>query len=55
MNLFDISQHFITNGPTWLSQDTRPQSAHTTGLRKDKVLSLNGQERKETGMKMKSE
>ncbi|CAB3979253.1 Hypothetical predicted protein, partial [Paramuricea clavata] len=55
MNLFDISQHFITNGPTWLSQDTRPQSARTTGLRKDKVLSLNGQERKETGMKMKSE
>ena len=57
MNLFEISQNFVSNGPTWLSQDTRPQSARTTGVKKDKIssLSLLNQERKETEMKMKSE
>lgn len=55
MNLFDISQNFITNGPNWLSQDVRPQSARATRTRKEKMSSFNGAESQETAMKMKSE
>ena len=58
MNLFDISQNFLTSGPTWLSQSTRPQSARTAGLKKDKIKNLSSvreRERQEPQTKIKSE
>ncbi|XP_028392726.1 uncharacterized protein LOC114517064 isoform X2 [Dendronephthya gigantea] len=40
MNLFDISQNFITHGPTWLSNGSRPQSARIAGTKEEKILKL---------------
>jgi hypothetical protein len=57
MNLFEMSQNFLTSGPTWLSQEAQSQSSHTTGTRKEDISSssLLNEQRKEDGMKIKSE